>query len=275
MDFELLALWLRRSHIAVGFLGLFAFWGAIVAKKGGRAHIIAGRVFEWCGYYVATTALIACTRYLTQMHHFAFGERPGESAVELARVEFAQFLLTLLAFLACSFLSQLRTGMRVVRTRRLPSELYRNWEAKLWLVVVPVSAVAIVAFGLYRVATGGSAVHWISVAIGSLSLTEIKKEWAFYAKPRELKMSWWYKHMECMLGCGVAFHTAAMVFSFRWLERNTGFELPGAWQLVPWVVPALVGAPATLRWIKSYRIKFGDGRPRTANTLSSASAGVE
>ena len=133
MDYESIFLMLRRSHILIGFAGLVAFWMPVVAKKGGRTHILAGRVFEWCGYYVAASALFACGRYLLIPHHFAFTDRPGASAEELRRIQFAQFFLTLLAFLAWIFLVQLRNGMRVVRTRKLPAEAYQNWEANFWL----------------------------------------------------------------------------------------------------------------------------------------------
>lgn len=255
IDFYLL---LRRSHIFVGMLGLVAFWIPIAAKKGGRLHILSGRLFEWCGYYVASTALFTCARYLLTPRHFAFIDRTGETAKELARVEFAQFFLTMLAFLAFIFLVQLRTAMRVVRTRKHPVEAYQNWEAKFWLYGQLVASVALIGFGVYRLANGASSVHWLSVIVAAIPLSEFKKERHFYLHPQERKMSWWYKHMESILGCGVAFHTAGFVFLTRWISSNWGLELPGMWQLVPWVVPALVGVPATHFWIKSYRRKFGD-----------------
>ncbi len=261
MDNETLAFWLRRSHIAVGFVGLFAYWIPIFAKKGGRAHIVSGRIFEWCGYWVAGSALFSCVRYLTIPHHFAFVARPDASVEELARVEFAQFLLTLLSFLAWIFLFQLRTGMRVVRVRRITdrsyTDAYRNWEAAFWLYSQLLAAVAILAYGGYRLANGGHAVHWVSVVVGMLTIMDFKKELRFYRQPQAEKMSWWYKHMDCMLGCGVAFHTAGLVFTSRWMETNLGYRLPGAWQLLPWVLPTLIGAPVTWIWIAHYRNKFG------------------
>ena len=259
MDINSLAHWIRSSHITIGFVGLVAYWIPVLVKKGGKLHILAGRVFEWCGYYVATTALFACGRYLLTPRHFAFFvDRSHESAEELARVEGAQFLLTVLAFLAIAFLFQLRTGMRTVRVLKKSPDKYRNWEQSAWLYGVFLSAVALTAFGAYRLANGGSSLHWISVALGAFTLVDFRKEFAFHRDPQKEKMSWWYKHMECMLGCGVAFHTAGFVFTFRWLANNEVFELPTSLQFVPWVVPAIIGVPVTHRWIKHYRAKFGD-----------------
>ncbi len=251
IDFYLL---LRRSHILVGMLGLIAYWIPIIAKKGGKAHIVAGRIFEWCGYYVASTALFGCARYLLSPRHFAFIDRSGESAEELARVEFVQFFLTMLVFLAFIFLAQLRTAMRVVRTRHALTEAYQNWEARFWLYGQPVVCMALIIYGLVRLAKGGGSFHWLSMVVGVIPLTEFTKERRFFLNPREHTMSWWYKHMEATLGCGVAFHTAGFVFLTRWLE----LDLNGLWALAPWVMPAIVGVPVSQLWIKKYRRKFGD-----------------
>lgn len=258
MNSESLYSLLRESHIALGIAGLVAFWIPAIAKKGGRVHVLAGRVFEWCGYYVATTAILACARYLLTPHHFAFIDRPEASAEEIARVQFAQFFLTLLGVLAILFLAQLRTGMRVIRTRKESAAVYQNIEARFWLYVQPLVCLALVAYGAYRLANGSHSVHWISVAVGILPLTDFRKELHFFRNPRESKMSWCYKHMECMMGCGIAFHTAGLVFSTRWLAENMGYGLPGAWQIVPWVLPAAIGVPVAQWLMGQYKKKFGD-----------------
>lgn len=252
MDQQQIYLLLRRSHITVGIVGVIVFWIPIFAKKGGRLHVITGRMFEWCGYYVATTALFTCVRYLVTPHDYAFVSRPDASLEELSKIEFAQFFLTLLAFLAWIFLTSLRNGMRVVRTRHLSAEAYKNWEARFWLGSQTIGSFLLIGYGVYRLATGGSSLHWVSIAVGAMTLSEFKKEMQFFNNPRQLKMSWWYKHMECMLGCGVAFHTAGFVFTTRW------YGLEGPAQFVPWVVPAAIGVPLSTWWIRSYRKKFGD-----------------
>ena len=249
---------IRSSHILVGFIGLFAFWVPVFAKKGGRLHIFFGRVFEYSSYYAAVSALVVIANYLLTPNHFAFIDRPEASAEELSRVQFAQFLLTILGFLAWSVLAQMRTGIRVVRMRGKSPDTYRSFEAKWWLYSLPAVAIAMIGYGAYRLSTGGSSVHWISVVVPLIALFDFPKERRFYLNPGEHKMSWWYKHMECMLGCGIAFHTAGFLFTTRWMEKNWGLQLPGVWQLAPWILPTVVGVPATHWWIKRYRMKFGD-----------------
>ena len=48
---------LRALHISTGFVGLAAFWIPALARKGGRLHVGAGRVFAACAYVVALSAL--------------------------------------------------------------------------------------------------------------------------------------------------------------------------------------------------------------------------
>ena len=249
---------IRNSHIFVGLVGLVAFWIPVFARKGGRLHIFFGRVFEYSAYYAAISAFVVIGDYLLTPHHFAFMNRPDESAEELKRIEFAQFFLSILAFLGWVLLAQVRTGVRVVRTRHESAETYRNLEAKWWLYSMPMFAIVMICFCAYRLANGGSSVHWIGIVVPAITLFDFPKERRFYLNPHELKMSWWYKHMDCMLGCGIAFHTAGFLFMTRWVQNNWGLEIPGVWQLVPWVLPTIVGAPAAHFWIKKYRRKFGD-----------------
>lgn len=274
MNYEMLYLLLRRSHIAVGLLGVVAFWIPVFAKKGGRAHVIAGRIFEWSLYYVASTALFTCARYLLTPHDFAFMDRPGISAEELARIQFVQFFLLMLAFLAWIVLGEMRTGMRVVRTRHQSAEVYRNWEMSLWLYSLPLAAVALIAYGGFRLAGGGGSYHWLAVGVPLIPVMEMKQRRQFHLNPRELTMSWWYKHMECMLGCGIAFHTAGMVFTSRWLGENLGYQLSGAYQLIPWILPTAIGVPATHLWILHYKLKFGDATGVSRKNVAMGDASI-
>jgi hypothetical protein len=34
--------------------------------------------------------------------------------------------------------------------------------------------------------------------------------------------------------------------------------LPGAWALLPWILPTLIGIPMMQKWIRYYKRKFGE-----------------
>jgi hypothetical protein len=77
-----------------------------------------------------------------------------------------------------------------------------------------------------------------------------------YARlPTPSRMSWWYEHMGGMLGTGVAFHTAFLVFGAR---RLFGLSGEGLLAVLPWILPTAIGIPAIVIWTNYYRRKFGE-----------------
>ena len=110
---------------------------------------------------------------------------------------------------------------------------------------------------------------WIPVGIGLLSLQNFRENRRFLADPRPTPMAWWYKHMECMLVAGIAFHTAFLVFGARSLFGGSLIE--GSWSFLPWVLPTAVGLPAVHFWTRFYKKKFGELPEKSAE----AEAGLQ
>ena len=59
--------------------------------------------------------------------------------------------------------------------------------------------------------------------------------------------------MGSMLGCGIAFHTAFIVFG---AQRLWAYELAGPLAVVPWLLPTVIGIPAIVIRTGYYRRKF-------------------
>ena len=78
-----------------------------------------------------------------------------------------------------------------------------------------------------------------------------------YRRPAE-RRAWFYAHMKSMLGAGIAFHTAFLVFGSR---AVLDLSVLGAFNWVPWVLPALIGVTGHRLWERQYRRKFGDLSP--------------
>ena len=51
-------------HVATGFVGLAAFWVPIFARKGGRLHVRAGRVYAYSACVVTVSAVTVSTMSL-------------------------------------------------------------------------------------------------------------------------------------------------------------------------------------------------------------------
>ena len=71
-------------------------------------------------------------------------------------------------------------------------------------------------------------------------------------------MGWFYSHLGSMLGGGIAFHTAFIVFGAQSLWP---WELAGPLAVAPWILPTVVGIPAIVVRTRYYRRKFEPAAP--------------
>jgi hypothetical protein len=255
----------RSIHIAVGVLGLLLFWVPVFAAKGGRLHIRCGRIFSYAAYFVSVTGLISSVWCLSHTRSF-IGTRWAEFSgdrIPYVLEEF-RFMFSILGFLSLAVLCGVAFGVRVVRTRGNHAALRCRWllgtqtAFGLWsLGLATFGAINLVMIytGRHLLPVEASGRYWIPVALGVFGLFGASGDVAYVLKPRPSPMAWWYKHMENMLGVGIAFHTAFLVFG---VGRLLPFRLEGAWQLLPWVLPAVIGIPATHLWIRQYKQRFGE-----------------
>jgi hypothetical protein len=272
---------LRYAHVAAGFVGLALFWVPVFAKKGGRLHVRAGWAFACCAGFVGVTGLAASAWALVDIQSFA-GARMGRIPVEERPriLEEARFLYAILGYLSLAVVSGLWFGLRVVRTRqrhealRTPLVIGLHAATLLW-------ALGLLALGASNLVAGYTGTHlppgaankyWVPAVLGLLGALAARDDLRYVLRPRPTRMAWWYKHMENMLGVGIAFHTAFLVFG---VHRLFAVRLSGAWQLLPWVLPAAIGVPAIHVWVRAYQRRFGELPEKSAPREPSAEEPAE
>lgn len=242
---------LRLVHICAGSLGLICFWIPIFARKGGRVHLAAGRVFVWLAAVIVATAVISCTWALTAPIHFAGISReltPDEVAILSANI---RFFFALLGLLTTWFVASLQVGIRAIRTRQNQAEL-GDLPTRLVVAIALLASVVAVAGGTYQYLVTGQLRYLALTGLGIFGAFDSRKTLRLFAKTEHGPMDWWYLHMESMLGLGIAFHTAFFVFGG---SRIWG-ELPGLWAVVPWILPTAIGVTVSSVWTGYYRRKF-------------------
>lgn len=243
---------LVRIHIVAGFVGLAAFWIPVFARKGGRAHVRAGRIYTWCAYVVAVTALIvAGGRIVTHWAHgVGVGERPDLYGFPL-----------FLGYLGVATLAMVRQAIRTVATRRAPETLRTPFhEALAWASIAGSVIVIVFALGVW------SGLSPVLLGLSPVGLFTGRNMLRLMHNPGAEHMGWFYSHMASMLGGGIAFHTAFLVFG---AQRLLEYEIAGPLRIVPWILPAAVGIPAIRIWTRYYRRRFSPAA-RTSRSPSPA-----
>lgn len=233
--------WMRATHIAIGGVGLILFWIPLAAAKGGRIHVAAGRAFTWVCYGVLASAALSVGLHMLQFWRAGIGPRDAPA------------LFSLYVFLGCLTLTTLTIvthGRGAVAARHAPRLLRTPWRILLALATLAAS-VGLVAYALhFRPPT-----FWVLLAISMFGFFASYDSIAYMRKTRATTREWVYQHLNGMIGTGIAFYTAFGAFGARVLfDFNT---LGASWlNIIPWLLPAAIGVPATLCWKRLVMRRF-------------------
>ena len=236
---------IRWVHIVLGFVGLVAWWVPVLTKKGGERHKLFGKIFAFCAYFVAGSAMLTPP--------IRIGRALADGASITENPEGFGFLI-FLAYLGLVTFALTRHAVQTVRTRRDPDSIRTPFHIALGIAPTA-GSVVVVASALLL---------WSSISIIMLLLSPlglfISADILKYIYRRETaRRAWFYAHMGAMLGAGIAFHTAFLVFGSRLFVSP---DILGPLNWLPWVLPGMIGGMiggfGGRYWEKQYRQKFGD-----------------
>ena len=208
-------------------------------------HVQVGRVFFKATAVVALTGLAMAVLFLID----PLGVKPLDGVVTQERAAAAALQIRLaapfLAYLVLITFTPVYHGVRVLETRETPERLRTPFHT-----CVNVGAI-VGAFGMIAVAF--VARQPVYAALSPIGILAGRGNLRFARNPRETRMAWWYEHMGSIVGGGIAFHTAFLVIG---AGRLLGIELTGITAVIPWVLPSIIGIPATAIWVGYYRRQF-------------------
>lgn len=241
------------AHVAVGALALVLFWIPVIAKKGSSLHVKSGRVYTIAMYIVSVTAFIASIMVIADPLGI---RRPGEvfdatRAAELSSV-YRMFSLFLLMLSVLVFVS-IRHGLAALGARR-DAAILRRREHRMMLVTLAVLAITVGAIGL----ANGQLLLIIFAGIGVSAAATMFRD-TMIAGPRPAQLV--FAHLNGLIGSGIGAYTAFFAFGGA---RFLGDLLPGQWQVVPWVLPAVIGTIVINRLSRRYPAARAQRRPGRA-----------
>ena len=248
-------------HIAAGLTGLAAFWTPVFARKGGTTHVQVGRVFYKAACVVAVTGLAMAALILLAplaVHPRAATLTAAQFAAAATQDRLSAFFLVYLVIIT---FAPVHHGVRVLETRGTPANMRTPFHTTLGIAAIAAAASMIVLALVAR--------EPVFAALSPIGFLTGRGNLRFARQPYSSRMAWWYEHMGSMLGGGIAFHTAFLVIG---AGRLLGAQLSGFVAVVPWVLPALIGIPATAIWVGYYRRRFNEDGPVKAARVAARSA---
>lgn len=231
----------RALHVAGGVLGLLVMGVPLLARKGGRLHRGAGKLFAAAMIVAGVSGVAMAAAWLAAPRAFT-----AEAAVGALRAN-AVFLATLGLLMLCAVQQMLRALTRKRQAAPRPSRLD---------LLLPAACVGAGAMAVVVGVVAGAPLH---LGFGALAIVTAVGDLRFVLRPLRTPRAWWYQHMSGAMVAMISAVTAFLVIGGRrWLAGLLAPEL--AWTL--WVAPTLVLVPVFSAWTARWRQRFGEGPSR-------------
>ena len=208
------------SHVICGGTVLLLGLIQMVNRKGGKNHIILGKVYVAAMWWICISALSIISFY-----------------------RFSAFLMVIAVLtFHTSFV-----GIRVVNRKTPGSEKWYDWAVA---VATSVFGVGLLGYGGHMYfTTEYQIMAFLCVVFGFFTFKNGTDDIRFFIKPNVSEKHWWlYQHIGAMGGSYIAALTAFAV-------QNPNIFMPNSsnqWLL--WLIPGVIGTPAiaiaTKRWRK-------------------------
>jgi hypothetical protein len=229
---------LLKLHIVLGVIALLLFWLPMLSRKGSSLHRRSGRYY---GHIMKTVALSGLV--MTCMVWFdPIGIKGAALLVDgqvserkLAFFNMLNLFLFLLSLLTWVTIRH-ATGSLLCKQNREPLKHW-SYQVPVWLLVVAAPYAAWQGF-LFNMP--------LVMVFAGISLVTSFSILAYLHTKTVTANRWLIEHASAMIGSGIAAYTAFFAFGGRALFAEL---LTGHWMMLPWLIPSLIGVPATI-WFK-------------------------
>lgn len=213
-------------HVTFGFTSLVLFWLPVFLKKGGKGHILTGKL------YVIAMWIVVVTAALLSIKNVIIGK---------------YFMAAFLGFIALITANPMWYGMAILKPRAQSKKRFQIIHTALDGAVA-IFGLALLLWGIYLGGKGNAVLMLIFGGLGCTVFPSfVKKLTSPYTEADRIK-----EHMVGLLTSGIAAYSAFFVFGgYTWM----GKILPGMWQVLPWVAPGVIGGLGITLGVKYYRKK--------------------
>jgi len=215
-------------HVLAGATALFVFWIPLVTAKGGRVHRRVGWVFVAAMAGAAVTAWGVCG--------FRFAE---------ATDEYQRAPAVFLAFVGLLAINTSWSGLRALRFKHRTTAHYHPLDLGIPLLLL-LSGLGIFLYGVQVNVTLLMGFAPVGIVIGALDL-------AYWLRPPQERMHWFFQHMAGMIGTCIATVTAFLTVNANLMGIQSPYLI-----LALFLAPTAIGVPGMFVWQRWYRRQFAE-----------------
>ena len=229
---------LLKLHIVLGVIALLLFWLPMLSRKGSTLHRRSGRYYAHLMKAVALSGLVMTSMVWFDPVGIKGADLMVDGQIPQRKLEFFMlinlflFLLSLLTWVTIRH----ATGSLFCKQNREPLKHW-SYQAPVWLLVV---------VALYAAWQGFVFNMPLVMVFAGISLVTSFSILAYLHTKTVTANRWLIEHASAMIGSGIAAYTAFFAFGGRALFAEL---LTGHWIMLPWLIPSLIGVPATI-WFK-------------------------
>ena len=232
-------------HIIIGSLALIAFWLPLFAKKGSANHKKFGTVFVYSMYVVSISGVIMTMLVLMDPIAMRYPDKVL-TAEQIKNISyqhriFSSFLFMLSILVFCST----RHAVTVLKVQADRSQL-KTMSYLLPIIFLGFMGALMFGVGLQEDILLFNIFGGISFFV---SLGMLRYIFKAVLKQRE----WLIEHLGSIFGAGIGAYTAFFAFGGR---KIFSIFLSGDLQVVPWIIPSIVGITASIYFSKKYRKQY-------------------
>lgn len=229
---------LLKLHIGLGVIALLLFWLPMLSRKGSALHRSSGRYYGHIMKAVALSGLVMTCMVWFDPVGIKGAALLVDGQVSERRLAFFNMLNLFLFLLSLLTWVTIRhaTGSLLCKQNRAALKHW-SYQAPVWLLVMAAPYAAWQGF-LFNMP--------LVMVFAGISLVTSFSILAYLHTKTVNANRWLIEHASAMIGSGIAAYTAFFAFGGRALFAEL---LTGHWMMLPWLIPSLIGVPATI-WFK-------------------------
>jgi len=233
------------AHVTVGSAALLIFWLPFFTRKGHKRHRLIGKLFTNSMYIISVSGVIMSSLVLLDPVAVRYPDGGLDADVAERFVYQSRIFAGFLFMLSILVINNVRQAVLVLAAKAQRDQLKTPTNlASIAFLGVLGAIVGLIGLREQVLLFDVFAVICIGNSIGMFR---------YIYKPAIKEREWIIEHLGNICGAGIAAYTAFLSFGGR---RLLGDLFAGNLQIVPWVLPAIVGVFAISILTRKYSRQF-------------------